>query len=236
MSAPELFTREGLRARGMVVPDVRFREEVERFVRADAGGARPAPGGILFVGDSDVGRWRSGNAFRECFRGMKVLNRGFGGARTWEILIYFRETVEPPRPETIVYNAGDNDLVAGPEVTPEKVRLGFELFLEAVRTRLPGTRRVMYLAIHRAPSREPDRARQDEANRLLAGLCADSPLAEFVDYSALLLDADGKLRTECFAPDGLHYSPEFYREWGRFLRPLLEPDPADPGSPADHKP
>jgi lysophospholipase L1-like esterase len=222
LSTPELFTPEGLRARGMVVPDVRFRKEIDLFVETDARGA-PQTGGILFVGDSDFTRWRSGNLFEECFQGMQALNRGFGGARTWETLIYFRETVEPPRPETIVYNAGDNDLFAGPEVTPEKVGLGFELFLEAVKTRLPETRRLLYMAIHRAPSREDDRRRQDEANRLLAGLCADSPLAEFVDYSALLLDADGKLRPEYFAPDGLHYSPAFYREWGQFLHPLLAP-------------
>jgi lysophospholipase L1-like esterase len=221
LSASDLFSVEGLRARGMFVPDVRYRREIDLFARSDARGAPPT-GGILFVGDSDFTLWRKDGLFGECFRGMRVLNRGFGGARSWEVLVYFREAVEPSRPATIVYNAGDNDLFAGPGVTPEKVRLGFELFLEAVRTRLPETRRVACMALHRAPDREDDRARQDEVNRLLAGLCSESPLAEFVDYAPLLLDADGKLRPECFLPDGLHYSPQFYREWGAFLRPLLE--------------
>jgi lysophospholipase L1-like esterase len=215
-------TIEALRRKGFAIPSVRFRTEIDAFVRADAE-RPPEPGGVLFVGDSDIARWRAEDMFDEHFRGLGAVNRGFGGARSWETLLYFRETVESSRPRTIVYNAGDNDLIAGADIPLGQIRDCFALFLDAVASRLPETRRVMYLAIHPAPARAGGEAAQQEANRLLRQLCEEDPRAEFVDYLGLLRDETGALREECFVPDGLHYSAAFYAEWAAFLRPRLEP-------------
>jgi lysophospholipase L1-like esterase len=205
----------------MIIPGVRFREEVEAFARADAA-APPAPGGVLFVGDSDIARWRGAGGFEASFAGLAAVNRGFGGARTWETAIHFRKAFGGCRPRAIVYCAGDNDLVASPRIGPDEVRTGVTAFLESADALEPAPSRFLYLALHAAPSRRGDEARQEATNRALAGLCAARPGAEFLDYRELLLGPDGRLREESFAPDGLHFTPEFYRRWAAWLLPRLQ--------------
>jgi lysophospholipase L1-like esterase len=215
------FTRERLEALGMTVPKVAFEAEIEKFRRADQKDP-PEAGGIIFVGDSDVKFWRSENRFARHFEGLPLLNRGFGGARTWETLCYFGAVVGACRPRMIVYNAGDNDLLASEQVTPEKVCTGVQLFLDAVAEQLPETEQVLVLCLHPAPSRLPGGAEQNRTNKLLAELCNAREGVEFVDYNFLLFGADGELRPECFRPDGLHFTAEFYDQWAEFLRPIIE--------------
>jgi lysophospholipase L1-like esterase len=213
-------TRKSLEARGMIIPEVRFREAVEAFARADAA-APPPPGGLLFVGDSDIARWRGAGGFEESFAGLAATNRGFGGARTWETAIHFRKAFGAFRPRTIVYCAGDNDLVASPRIGPEHVHIGVEAFLESADALAPRPERFLYLALHTAPRRRGDEARQEATNREIAALCAARPGAEFLDYRELLELPGGGLRAEAFEPDGLHFTPGFYRQWAAWLLPKL---------------
>jgi len=205
----------------MTIPEVRFRADVRRFAAADRA-SPPAPGGALFVGDSDIRFWNEDGLFAECFAGLPATNRGFGGARTWETAIHFRKAFGGCRPRAIVYCAGDNDLVASPRIGPDEVRTGVTAFLESADVLTPPPARFLYLALHAAPSRRGDEARQEATNRALAGLCAARPGAEFLDYRELLLGPDGRLREESFAPDGLHFTPEFYRRWAAWLLPRLQ--------------
>jgi hypothetical protein len=180
------------------------------------------PGGIVFVGDSDIRLWRADNGFAEDFAGLPALNRGFGGARTWETLLYFNDLVMPYAPRRIVYCCGDNDIAKLRDQGVASAVQGFRLFLEAVRVNAPSVRRVLYLAIHPSPSDEPLWGFIEQANAQVRTLCERSEgLAEWVDYRHLLLDARGRPRDDCFRPDRLHVTRDFYRQWGSFLRSRL---------------
>ena len=214
------YTQEELQALGMVIPGVSFEAEIQRFVDADRL-QPPAPGGILFVGDSDIACWNHDNCFAEGFAGLPARNRGFGGARSWEVLIYFEQVVLPYRPRTIVYCAGDNDIANLKESGVASAVTGFRLFLEQVAAFLPETRRVLYLGIHPSPKDEPLWGYIAEANRQILEICRTSKVAEFVDFNHLLHGADGKIRPELFRADRLHFTPACYRTLGAFLRPRL---------------
>lgn len=82
-------TEDDLERAATRIPDVRFAEAVDAFVRTDQA-SPPAPGGVLFVGDSDIRLWAP---IEEYFPALPVMNRGFGGARTWEVLLYFDRLV-----------------------------------------------------------------------------------------------------------------------------------------------
>jgi len=212
-------SRENLEAMGMVVPEVRFEDEIARCVEADAG--RPPQGGILFVGDSDIRRWDPA-AMADAFAGLPVINRGFGGARTWEVLLSFNRIVLPYRPRVIVYCCGDNDIARLKENGVASAVTGFRLFADLVTTHLPATGRILYLAIHRSPSDAPLWGFIERANVGIRRVCGAAGMAEFVDYLHLLAEPDGRLREEAFMPDGLHVTPAFYRHLSAFLRPLLD--------------
>jgi lysophospholipase L1-like esterase len=215
-------TRAELARRGMTIPEVRFGQEIRRFAAADRA-APPTPGGALFVGDSDIRCWNDDGLFATAFAGLPAVNRGFGGARTWEMLLYFDKLVPPHRPRVVVYCCGDNDIASLGEPGADSAVTGFRIFLELLAARAPEVRRVLYLGIHPSPAGEPLWGAIARANRALRRVCRESSgLAEFIDYRHLLLDARGRPRPELFRPDGLHFGAELYRRLGALLRPLIE--------------
>ncbi|MDD4888378.1 MAG: GDSL-type esterase/lipase family protein [Phycisphaerae bacterium] len=214
-----MLTSDDLIRAGMTIPDVRFGDEIEAFAQADQA-SPPQPDGVLFVGDSDIRFW---TPLDDYFPNLPVLNRGFGGARSWEVLLYFDRVVLPPRPRVIVFCAGDNDIARLQQAGAASAVAGFRLFLELVRTHLPRTRRVLYLGIHPSPSDQPLWPVIAAANAELRPLCETSAgLAEFVDFAHLLCDELGQPRTGFFRPDGLHFTAAFYRILAESLRPRID--------------
>ena len=213
---------ERARQAGMVISPVNWEPEIRAFADEDA--ARPPQtGGILFVGDSDIRFWREDGRFEQDFPGLPVINRGFGGARTWELLAWFRQIVDPYRPVLIVYNCGDNDLLeAG--VTEPMIRDGFRLFVEAVRRRQPQVRRVYYTSIKPCPQLLRLWPRQQRTNELIRQYCQAQPDTQFVPYFQTVLTEDGSIRPEAFRSDEVHLAAAHYGEVAKLLRPLLERD------------
>ena len=99
---------------------------------------------------------------------------------------------------------------------------GFRLFADQVTSHLPATRRILYLAIHRSPSDVPLWGFIERANGEIRRVCRAYGMVEFVDYLHLLIGPDGELREKAFMPDGLHFTPAFYRQLSVLLRPFLD--------------
>lgn len=213
-------SREDLLAFGLNVPTIGFEDEIVAYEAKDREN-RPSPCGVLFLGDSDIRRWVPG-IFQRRFAKFGAVNRGFGGARTWETLIYFSRLVLPLRPRVVVYCAGDNDIAKLGAAGVASAVQGFQLFMGLVSAHLPQTKRVLYLAIHPSPSDRPLWPFIAQANEKLKAFCAETPKTFFVDYLSLLKNADGSLRENCFLADGLHFSPAFYEELSAFLEPIVE--------------
>lgn len=214
-------TRASLEAAGMIVPNVLFEEAIATFEAAERTSPTP-PGSVAFYGDSDIAYWDREGVFQESFAGLSAVNRGFGGARIWETLIYFDRVLAPLQPRLLVYNCGDNDVCALGDAAARNVRIGFQLFLDAVARHLPSVTRVVCLAIHPAPARN-DRGLwplQAQANDVLRDLCA-AGRAQYEDALELLGGDPLKLRAADFRDDRTHYAPPFYRRLGAWLRPKL---------------
>lgn len=214
-----VLTIDDLQRAGMTIPDVRFAGEIEAFVRVNRA-SPPAPGGVLFVGDSDIRLWAP---IEEYFPALPVVSRGFGGARTWEVLLHFDRLVLSHGPRVIVYCAGDNDISTLLETGAASAVTGFRLFLDQVRTHLPETRRVLYLYIHPLLCNRPKWPIGARANVEIKAICdASGGLAEFMDYAHLLCDGLHEPRGEYFRKDQMHFVVPFYRILSQFLRPRIE--------------
>lgn len=219
---PLPLTRESIEALGLTVSQVLYREQIDIFVEADRRQPPPA-GGALFVGDSDIRGWLSYGGFAKDLGYLPAVNRGFGGARTWEGLLYFAETILPSRPRAVVYCYGDNDIWQLAAPGAENAALGFDLFLRLVREHAPFVERVFFMAIHPSPCDEPRWELIHNANARIRALCVQSGgLAVFADYLHLLLDAQDRPRPEHFKLDGLHFTAACYHKLAVFFRPLLE--------------
>jgi lysophospholipase L1-like esterase len=211
---------ESLKSLGMLIPKVGYEDEIKAFQELERK-QKPIQNGILFVGDSDIRYWTHGEQFQKDFQGLPVTNRGFGGSKTWEVLLYFNELILPSSPKAIVYCCGDNDIAVLEKNGVKNAVLGFELFLEQVRLKAPTVEKIFYLGIHPSPSDEPLWGYINDANQQLRKVCAENKKVEFVDYLFLLMDKQGKLNANCFNEDGLHFSPSFYKNFANYLRPII---------------
>jgi lysophospholipase L1-like esterase len=218
----DTWTADTLREKGMTIPEVRFGDEIERFAREDCL-APPAEGTILFVGDSDIRLWSEDGIFERAFAGLPVVNRGFGGARAYEALLYARTLIGPHKPTAIVYCCGENDIRRLGPAGRDNAVTGFALFLDFVRESHPGCR-VYYMAIHSSSAGERFFPLQAEANGRIRAECDRTDGAVFLDFLPMVQSSDGAPAPGAFRPDGLHFSRETYVNLGRFVRAALEKD------------
>jgi len=194
--------------------EVKFAEPIAAFEQADRSSPPPARG-ILFIGSSIFRLWHT---LPEQMAPLPVYNRGFGGARTHEVLAYMDRIVLPYRPRVIVYYCGSNDINAN--VTPAQVATNFRTFVERVHKAQPGTR-ILFVSINRAPQKRDRWGEVDEANRLVRAYVAQVPALRYVDVNPALFDAAGEPRLELYLPDLLHFHPPAYVEFTRIIKPVL---------------
>lgn len=213
-------TIEELKSLGLLIPKVSYEDEIAAFQELDRK-QRPIQNGILFVGDSDIRYWNFDDQFQKDFAGLPVINRGFGGSKTWEVLLYFNELVLPSNPKVIVYCCGDNDIAVLEQRGISSAVIGFKLFLEQIELKVPSVKKILYMGIHPSPGDEPLWGYIAEANKQLEKLCNFSKMVSFINYQKLLLDAQGRPKPDCFREDDLHFSPSFYKKWSALLIPII---------------
>lgn len=188
---------------------------IDRFTQADA--ANPPPqNAVVFIGSSSIVKWTS---LEQDFRGVTVINRGFGGSQLADSVNYADRIVIPYRPRTVVLYAGDNDLNAGK--TPEIVLADFKAFAAKIHAALPKTR-IVYIAIKPSPSRWKIKDQVVRTNALIAAECARDKRFAFADIYTPMLDAKGQPRPELFVKDMLHMNEAGYAVWTPVVAPLLK--------------
>lgn len=196
-------------------PEPWYEPEIRAFEAADRA-AMPAPGQVVFTGSSSVRMWET---LAADMAPAPVINRGFGGSRTREVLAVADRVVFPYRPSVIVYYCGDNDL--GTSNTDSRAAAnGFIEFAELVRERLPGTR-VVYMSIKPSLARWSNWGAMARANAMVRAYCDDRDHAEYVDLASCLLGPDGSPAPRLFVEDGLHLSELGYAKWAEILQPRV---------------
>ncbi|OGV39531.1 MAG: hypothetical protein A2X48_12910 [Lentisphaerae bacterium GWF2_49_21] len=118
-----------------VIVDNPFEKEILQFEKEDRNNPPPEKA-VLFVGSSSFRLWDS---MEEDFSGIKVINRGFGGASFSDIIHYADRIIIPYKPENVLIYAGSHDLHEG-NATPEEVLESLKELCKLVWTRLPKTK------------------------------------------------------------------------------------------------
>lgn len=177
----------------------------------------PPPGAIVFTGSSSIRMWSS---LAEDMAPLPVLNRGFGGSHIAHVNHYAKRIVLPYAPGAVVLYAGDNDLAAGSDKTPESVLEDFRRFVGIVHAAQPAAP-VYFLAIKPSILRWDRWPVMREANARIAAFAARTAGVEYLDVATPMLGDDGEPRPELFVVDGLHLSEEGYALWTRIVKPAL---------------
>jgi hypothetical protein len=194
--------------------DIRYENEIRLLQRLND--SEPLPhNAIVFTGSSIFRFW---STLARDMAPLPVINRSFGGARTWEVLHFFDRIILPCRPAIIAYYCGSNDIECGEKPGPIAAR--FQEFGEQVLRELPGSR-IFFVSINLAPQKRTRWDAITTVNRLVANLCESSPAFGYIDVNTALLDAHAQPCTELYQEDGLHLRPAAYQALSDIIKPVL---------------
>ena len=191
----------------------RWEGDIKKFESQDEKTPPPASP-ILFVGSSTTRFWK----VNEAFPNLPVLNRGFGGSETSDLLFYFDRVVAKYHPRQIVFYCGDNDLADGKSA--DQVSGDIAQFINNCRQQVPAAKLVM-IAVKPCPLRWKLIGEVHQVNTEMAKLTESRPGDVFVDIGPQLLGPDGKPKPEFFRIDGLHLSDKGYGILSDAVRPYL---------------
>lgn len=195
-------------------PDpTRWEEAIERYREWDSKNAPPQDP-VLFVGSSSIVGWKTAEAFPD----LPVMNRGFGGSYTADLLYYVDTLVIPYRPRVIVLYEGDNDIAGG--IPPQRVHQDFIQLIDRIHAALPQTH-IIYVPAKICRARWDKRGAVTELNRLNKALIDSKDYLTYIDTVSVLLDEDGKPISDCFLDDQLHLNEKGYARWNTVLAPVL---------------
>lgn len=189
-----------------------YEAEIRAFEASDRA-SPPAPGLALFTGSSSIRMWET---LAEDLAPVPVLNRGFGGSRTSEVLAVFDRIVLPYEPRLVVYYCGDNDLGTDNH-DAEGAAEGFLAFDRRCRAEWPEIP-VFYIAIKPSLARWSNWDAMSRANEIVRAYCERTPGATFLDIATPMLGGDGKPDPTLFKSDGLHLNAKGYEVWTRVVR------------------
>lgn len=183
--------------------------------------ARPAKGGLVFVGSSTIVRWKT---LSQDYPGLNIINRGFGGNEIEDCTHFAEQTIFRYEPKKIFLRAGGNDIHNGK--TPERVFSDFKAFVEKIRTKLPEAE-ILYISMSPSLARITEVEKNRGANALIMKYCEEGSKLKYIDTWDVPLGTDGQPLPEMFVEDKLHFSPAGYRRLAEKVRPFI---PSTPGS------
>jgi len=196
-----------------------FEEDIRLFEKRDHE-TMPPSCGTLFIGSSSIRLWET---LPEDFPELEIIQRGFGGSTTEDVLHFYERIVVPYEPQTIVFFAGVNDIAKG--LLPQEVVANTEQFVQQIGRDLPGTE--VYILSHTiSVSRKRLAPSYRRTNTLLARMLRRYPYARLVDVTTPTLDARGRPQGRLFRADSTHLNARGYAVWTETLRPLLIPPAA----------
>lgn len=193
-----------------------FAGEIKKFQVADSINM-PQKNAILFVGSSSFTKW---NDVQNYFPAYPIINRGFGGSRLLDVMMYADDVISPYQPRQIVIYCGENDLAYVDTVSALTVTNRFITLFEMIRS-VWGSVPIAFVSIKPSPSREHLIPKVVEANKLVRNFLSTKINTAFIDVYTPMLTAEGKLRPELYIEDRLHMTAEGYAIWQEVIEPYL---------------
>ncbi|HKF02793.1 MAG TPA: GDSL-type esterase/lipase family protein [Candidatus Sulfotelmatobacter sp.] len=185
---------------------------------------------VVMIGDSITHFWsgppeatvKNGPAaWQSLFKGMSVLNMGFGWDRTQNVLWRLRQDeFEGLHPRWVVVEIGTNNLTGTENArasTPQEIADAIGTICDEVRRRSPESHIVVMGIFPRgAKTDDPLRGPIAQTNQLLSQKFAQSSAITFLDIGKRFLAPDGMLPVSLM-PDGTHPSDKGYQIWAEAL-------------------
>lgn len=169
---------------------------------------------VVFTGSSSVRLWQE---LPSLFPRHQIINTGFGGSHTSDLLAYCDALILRYKPSQVFIYEGDNDI--GQAKKPRRILNDYRQLLQKIQDDSPGTR-VVLIAPKPSLSRWHLRRKYKKLNRKLNRLCSQDTLLQFADPWKVMLDGR-QVREDLFIEDGLHMNQKGYALWYELIKPYI---------------
>ncbi|NER10759.1 Lysophospholipase L1 [Muriicola jejuensis] len=170
---------------------------------------------VVFTGSSSIRLWKG---LEDSFPSYHIVNTGFGGSESADLLRYVEPLVLAFRPEKVFIYEGDNDLSR--RKSPGKVLKTTREILQRIWGQFPDTE-VVLIAAKPSPDRWNLRRKFRRFNRKLERYAGKSDRVQFANVWDVMLRGD-QVDQSLFIEDGLHMNEKGYALWYEVLSNYLK--------------
>jgi hypothetical protein len=196
------------------LPEVKaWESEIEKFEQLDISKSYPSDA-ILFAGSSSIRLW---SAIGKDMIPYNVIQRGYGGAKLSDFVVYADRIIYPhPCQAIVIFIAND---ISGNEndKSPLEVSQLFRKTLYIIRRKFSDTP-VFWISITPTPSRWAVWPEIKEANGMIKEICESHRNTYFIDTEKYFLNSSGLPRSELFLDDKLHLNADGYAIWTGIIK------------------
>lgn len=171
--------------------------------------------GVLFTGSSSIRMWKS---LKKDFPKTPIINTGFGGSQTNDLLVFIDELVVQYAPSKVFIYEGDNDINAG-KSSRQIIEEHYEI-ISKVKDRLPDTK-FYIISAKPSPSRWALKGAYLQLKEEMKQFCASQDQVTFIDIWTPMLDKAGNPNPKLFVEDMLHMNDKGYKIWKKAIKPHL---------------
>jgi lysophospholipase L1-like esterase len=169
---------------------------------------------IVFTGSSSVRLWEG---LEDLFPDYQVLNTGFGGSQTSDLLQYIQPLVLNYQPKKVFIYEGDNDLIF--KKYPARIIRTTKKVIDSIWQQYPTTE-IVLISAKPSIERWHLKRRYQRLNKKFEKLAEDTSQLYFVNVWDSMLD-NGVIDESLFIEDGLHLNKKGYDLWYKAIKPFL---------------
>ncbi len=183
---------------------------------------------LVLLGDSIMHfwEWRCPKSWKKLTQGRTVINLGYGGDRTQNVLWRIAHgELDGYTAKNVVLMIGTNNNTSN-DTDPANVAKAIEKIAAEVRAKQPGAQLILHPIFPRGVSADSKRhadarARNDRTNELLKAFAAAHPEITWIDFNDKMVDSTGWVPRTIMA-DEIHPTDAGYDIWMDALLPSLK--------------
>ncbi|WP_435654726.1 GDSL-type esterase/lipase family protein [Cellulophaga baltica] len=199
----------------MAQPNAYFKDEVTAISKKYDSLWDSSRETIVFTGSSSVRMWKT---LDQDFPNHQVLNTGFGGSQTIDLLGYTKELIFTYRPKKVFIYEGDNDISS--KKRSKEILQTFSELIETIKVN-DSTTKVVIISPKPSISRWKYKGKYKRLNRKLKRFCEENDNLEFANVWDIMLERK-KLKKDLFISDGLHMNEKGYQLWHSVIKDYID--------------
>ncbi len=170
---------------------------------------------IVFTGSSSIRLWKD---LQEIYPQYQIVNTGFGGSESSDLLIYTDELILQYNPKKVFIYEGDNDINANKK--PKDIISVFKEIIFQIKNNNPDTW-IVIISAKPSLARWHLKGKYKRLNRKFSRLGKKEQKIDYANIWNIMLDRN-KLRQDIFIEDGLHLNSKGYELWNQIIRNYIQ--------------